>query len=276
MSPVQKTPPQIPKILVFFFSFCTSHMSSVEQQHLRSTQTSRSLSLPQVAGGEMLSEVTALSLWVTVQVRSAITKFVPPLGTWGIFHPVQRSPTAQPSQNSISNCEMPLLGGDKYYQKTWNTEKFGCFPWCAKSNAVKRFAWEWKFLLQCLNRVTSPLHLFSTQETTELILRSKCPVGNAGRRWNFLCLYVAFKTALCNLTRVCLCVYALMYRVRSLVLLELLILAWFALEYLTLWITINDLPCSRGFGTGIPSFLDLSGNKYLWSLSRPPGSIPWL
>lgn len=33
---------------------------------------------------------------------------------------------------------------------------------------------------------------------------------------------------------ICVCVYALMDGVRSLVLLELLLLAWFALEYLTL------------------------------------------
>lgn len=46
-----------------------------------------------------------------------------------------------------------------------------------------------------------------------------------------LCLYVAFKTALCNLTLVCVCECTDVQR--SLVLLELLILAWFALECLT-------------------------------------------
>lgn len=95
-------------------------MSGVEQQHLRSAQSSRSLSLPQ-AVVEQCQLRSQLWVWVTVQVSSAITKFVPPLGTWGIFQPVQRSPIAQPPQNSISKCEMLLLGGDKYCQNTQNT-----------------------------------------------------------------------------------------------------------------------------------------------------------
>lgn len=148
----------------------------------------------------MAAEVTALSLWVTVQVGSAITKSVPPLG---IFRTVQRSPTAQPPQNSISKCEMPLLGGDKVLSEDMKCLKVWLFfPWCAKSNAMTRFAWWWKFLLQWLNRVTRPP---APRKQRSWSLGANVLLGNAGRRWICLCLYVAFKTALCNLTRVCVC-----------------------------------------------------------------------
>lgn len=56
-----------------------------------------------------------------------------------------------------------------------------------------RLAGWWRFLLQWLNRVTSPLHLFQPQEKTELILSSKCPVGDAGGRWICLCFMWHFR-----------------------------------------------------------------------------------
>lgn len=114
--------------------------------------------------------------------------------------------------------------------------------------------------------------MYSSTQETELIRRSKCPVGKCWKEVDLSLPFCGISEALCNLTLVCVC----MHWVRSLVLAELLIWAWFALEYLTLWITINDLPWSRGFGTGIPSFLMCQVTKYLWSPSRPPGSIPWL
>lgn len=103
MSPVQKNLPQAHKILELFL-FCTSHMSGIEQQHLRSAQSPRSLSLPQ-AVVEQCQLRSQLWVGVTVQVSSAITKFVPPLGTWGIFQPMQRSPIAQPPKTASANLK---------------------------------------------------------------------------------------------------------------------------------------------------------------------------
>lgn len=77
------------------------------------------------------------------------------------------------------------------------------FPWCAKSNATMRFAWWWRFLLQCCNESTPSVP--APRKQLSWSLGANVPLENAGRRWICLCLYVAFKTALCNLTHVCVC-----------------------------------------------------------------------
>lgn len=140
-------------------------MSGVEQQHLRSAQSSRSLSLPQAAGGEWQLR-SQLWVWLTVQVSSAITKSVPPLGTWGIFQPMQRSPIAQPPRQHQQVWNAPLGRWQVLSEDTKYLKVCLFFPWCAKCNAIMRFAWGWRFLLQWLNRVTSPLHLFQPPGNT--------------------------------------------------------------------------------------------------------------
>lgn len=193
-------------------------MSGVEQQHLRSAQSSRSLSLPQAAGGEWQLR-SQLWVWLTVQVSSAITKSVPPLGTWGIFQPMQRSPIAQPPRQHQQVWNAPLGRWQVLSEDTKYLKVCLFFPWCAKCNAIMRFAWGWRFLLQWLNSDQSTPSVPAPRKHLSCSWAANVLLGNAGRRWICLCLHVALKTALCNLTHV---VYALMYRVRSLVLLELL------------------------------------------------------
>lgn len=104
-------------------------MSGVEQQHLRSAQSSRSLCLPQAAGGEVPAEVTALSLGhcpgqlSNNQICAALGAFS------SLFKGV---PWHNPLQNSITKCEVLLLGGDKYCQNIQNTSKFVFFPLMCK------------------------------------------------------------------------------------------------------------------------------------------------
>lgn len=134
-------------------------MSGVEQQHLRSAQSSRSLS-PPGCGGAVPAEVTALSLGHCAGQLSN-NQICATLGHLGHFpaHAEESHCTAPPKTASASvKCSFWEVTNIVKIHKILKSLSF--FSWCAKSNAIMSFAWWWRFLLQWLNRVTSPLHLF--------------------------------------------------------------------------------------------------------------------
>lgn len=135
-------------------------MSGVEQQHLRSAQSSRSLCLPQAAGREVSAEVTALSLGHCPGQLSnnQICATLGPLGHFPACSKESHGTTPSKTASASVKCSSWEVTSTAKIHKILQSLSF--FPWCAKSNAIMKFAWWWKFLLQWLNRVTSPLHLF--------------------------------------------------------------------------------------------------------------------
>lgn len=135
-----------------------------------------------------------LCLWVTVQVSSAITKFVPPLGTWGIFQPMQRSPIAQPPRQ---------------HQQVWNaaprrwqvlSEDTKYFKVCLFFPDVQNLMQSWALHLvveisaavtgqsdQSTPSVPAPRKQLSWSWAANVLL------GNAGGRWICLCFLWHFR-----------------------------------------------------------------------------------
>lgn len=134
-------------------------MSDVEQQHLRSTQSLGNLSLLQVAGGEMPAEISALSLWVTVQVRN--NQICAILRHLGHFPAHAKEPhCTTPPKTAPASVKCSSWEVTSTIRRYEIIKSLSFSPWCAKSNAIMRFAWWWKSLFQWLNRVMNPLHLF--------------------------------------------------------------------------------------------------------------------
>lgn len=164
MSPVQKNLPQTHKILELFFILYLPHVWCRTATSQVSTKLKKSQSAPG-CWWRMAAEVTALSL-AHCAGQLSNNQICATLGHLGHFPAHAEEPHCTAPQTASASVKCSSWEVTSTIRRHKILKSLSFFPWCAKCNAIMRFAWGWRFLLQWLNRVTSPLHLFQPPGNT--------------------------------------------------------------------------------------------------------------